>query len=440
VESLKGRLWGVSTALLTDHYELTMVDAARKSGRSERNAVFEVFARHLPQGRRYGVVAGTARLVEAIQEFRFGASELAFVRDNAIVSPDTLDWLEAYRFRGSIHGYAEGELYFPGSPILRVEGEFQEAVLLETLILSVLNYDCAVASAASRMVQAADSRTLIEMGARRANERAAVAAGRAAYIAGFDATSNLEAGRSFGIPTRGTAAHSFTLLHDSEEEAFSAQIEAMGVGTTLLVDTFDIEAGVNTAITVAGPQLGAVRIDSGDLPVVVRSVREQLDALGATETKIVVTNDLNEHTIAGLRGAPVDVFGVGTSVVTGSGAPAVGLVYKLVSRTSDGGDFVSVAKRSSLKGNPGGKKGAFRDVPGGTASEEIVSTDPGFSQPTSARALLTAFMSKGEATVSGTAHDAVEAARDHHRRAIAELPASGFSLSAGDPAILTRFI
>ncbi len=430
----------MSTALLTDHYELTMVDAARKSGRGERSAVFEVFARHLPQGRRYGVVAGTARLVEAIQEFRFGASELAFLRDNGIVSADTVDWLEAYRFSGSIHGYAEGELYFPGSPILRVEGEFQEAVLLETLILSVLNYDCAVASAASRMVQAADSRTLIEMGARRANESAAVAAARAAYIAGFDATSNLEAGRSFGIPTRGTAAHSFTLLHDSEEEAFSAQIEAMGVGTTLLVDTFDIEAGVNTAITVAGTQLGAVRLDSGDLPIVVRSVRQQLDALGATETKIVVTNDLNEHTIAGLRGAPVDVFGVGTSVVTGSGAPAVGLVYKLVSRTSDEGDFVSVAKRSSQKGNPGGKKDAFRDLPGGTASEEIISTDPGFSPPQSARELVTAFMTHGEPTATSAAHEAVEVARDHHRRAISELPPSGFSLSAGEPAIPTRVI
>ena len=430
----------MSTALLTDHYELTMVDAARKSGRGERSAVFEVFARHLPQGRRYGVVAGTARLVEAIQEFRFGASELAFLRDNGIVSADTVDWLEAYRFSGSIHGYAEGELYFPGSPILRVEGEFQEAVLLETLILSVLNYDCAVASAASRMVQAADSRTLIEMGARRANEQAAVAAARSAYIAGFDATSNLEAGRSFGIPTRGTAAHSFTLLHDSEEEAFGAQIEAMGVGTTLLVDTFDIEAGVNTAITVAGTQLGAVRIDSGDLPIVVRSVREQLDALGATETKIVVTNDLNEHTIAGLRGAPVDVFGVGTSVVTGSGAPAVGLVYKLVSRTSDVGDFVSVAKRSSQKGNPGGKKEAFRDVPGGTASEEIISTDPGFSPPQSARELVTAFMTHGEPTATSAPHEAVEAARNHHRRAISELPPSGFSLSAGEPAIPTRVI
>ena len=430
----------MSTALLTDHYELTMVDAARKSGRGDRSAVFEVFARHLPPGRRYGVVAGTARLVEAITEFTFGPSELSFLKAQRLVSPDTLDWLEAYRFRGSIHGYAEGEIYFPGSPILSVEGEFQEAVLLETLILSVLNYDCAVASAASRMVRAAEGRTLIEMGARRASERSAVAAARAAYIAGFDATSNLEAGRSYGIPTRGTAAHSFTLVHDSEEEAFRAQIEAMGEGTTLLIDTYDIEAGVASAIRVGGVNLGAVRIDSGDLPVVVRAVREQLDSLGATGTRIVVTNDLNEHTIAGLRGAPVDVFGVGTSVVTGSGSPAVGLVYKLVSRTSDEGDFVSVAKRSSHKGNPGGKKTAFRDLVQGIASEELVSADTDYQPPPTARALLTPLMVDGNPVGEHSAIEAVELARTHHARVVEELPASAFSLSAGEPAIPTRVL
>lgn len=430
----------MSTALLTDHYELTMVDAARKSGRGDRGAVFEVFARHLPSGRRYGVVAGTARLLDAIAEFRFGPTELSFLKANAIVSSETLDWLESYRFSGTIRGYAEGELYFPGSPILSVEAEFQEAVVLETLILSVLNYDTAVASAASRMVQAADSRPLIEMGARRASERSAVAAARAAYIAGFDATSNLEAGRSYGIPTRGTAAHSFTLVHDSEEEAFQAQIASMGTGTTLLIDTYDIEAGVATAVKVAGTGLGAVRIDSGDLPVVVRSVREQLDSLGATSTKIVVTNDLNEHTIAGLRGAPVDVFGVGTSVVTGSGSPAVGLVYKLVARTSDHGEFVPVAKRSSHKGNPGGRKTAFRLVNNGIASEEIVSTDPAYQPPAGARALLTTLMENGEPVDSTSPHDAVEAAREHHRLALADMPASAFSLSSGEPAIPTRVL
>lgn len=430
----------MSTALLTDHYELTMVDAARKSGRGDRGAVFEVFARHLPPGRRYGVVAGTARLLDAIAEFRFGPQELTFLKANAIVSSETLDWLESYRFSGTIRGYAEGDLYFPGSPILSVEGEFQEAVVLETLILSVLNYDTAVASAASRMVQAADSRPLIEMGARRASERSAVAAARAAYIAGFDATSNLEAGRSYGIPTRGTAAHSFTLVHDSEEEAFQAQIASMGTGTTLLIDTYDIEAGVATAVKVAGTELGAVRIDSGDLPVVVRSVRDQLDSLGATSTKIVVTNDLNEHTIAGLRGAPVDVFGVGTSVVTGSGSPAVGLVYKLVARTSDDGEFVPVAKRSSHKGNPGGRKTAFRIVNDGIASEEIVSTDPTYQPPAGARALLTTLMENGEPVSSMSPHDTVDAAREHHRKALAEMPASAFSLSSGEPSIPTRVL
>lgn len=430
----------VSTALLTDHYELTMVDAARASGRGHRRAVFEVFARNLPPGRRYGVVAGTGRLLEAIAEFRFGPEELTFLKTNAIVSTDTLDWLESYRFRGTISGYAEGDLYFPGSPILSVEGEFQEAVLLETLILSILNYDSAVASAASRMVQAADSRPLIEMGARRASERSAVGAARAAYIAGFDATSNLEAGRSFGIPTRGTAAHSFTLVHDSEEEAFRAQVEAMGVGTTLLIDTYDIEAGVACAIAVAGTELGAVRIDSGELPVVVRSVRQQLDSLGATKTKIVVTNDLNEHTIAGLRGAPVDVFGVGTSVVTGSGSPAVGLVYKLVARTSDEGSWIPVAKRSSHKGNPGGQKVAYRVLSEGVALEELVSTDTAQEPPTHSRALLETLMSLGEPERSLTAQDTVEKAREHHRAALAEMPASAFSLSSGEPAIPTRVV
>lgn len=430
----------MSTALLTDHYELTMVDAARASGRGERNAVFEVFARHLPAGRRYGVVAGTHRLIDAIQEFRFGPEELAFLAEHAIVSPDTLEWLGSYRFSGTIRGYAEGELYFPGSPILSVEGTFQEAVLLETLILSVLNYDCAVASAASRMVRAAESRPLIEMGARRANERSAVAAARAAYIAGFDATSNLEAGRTYGIPTKGTAAHSFTLVHDSEEEAFRAQIAAMGTGTTLLIDTYDIEAGVNTAIKVAGVHLGAVRIDSGDLPVVVRAVRDQLDSLGAKATKIVVTNDLNEHTIAGLRGAPVDVFGVGTSVVTGSGSPAVGLVYKLVERTSDTGEGIHVAKRSSHKGNPGGKKEAYRDRQGQVACEEIISADPELPLESSYRPLLTTLIDAGEVVTPATPHECVENARAHHQVALAELPPSAFSLSAGEPAIPTRVL
>ena len=430
----------MSTALFTDHYELTMVDAAMASGRANRQAVFEVFGRQLPSGRRYGVFAGSGRLLEAIAQFRFSPAELAFLSDHSIVGKDTLEWLSTYRFSGTIRGYHEGEIYFPGSPLMVVEGTFAECVLLETLILSVLNYDSAVASAASRMVHAAESRTLIEMGSRRANEHSAVAAARAAYIAGFHATSNLEAGRAYGIPTRGTAAHSFTLVHDSEEEAFRAQIAAMGASTTLLIDTYNIEDGVRAAIAAAGPQLGGVRIDSGDLPVVVSQVRAQLDSLGATDTKIVVTNDLNEHTIAGLRGAPVDVFGVGTSVVTGSGAPAVGLVYKLVARTSDSGEWVSVAKKSSHKSNPGGRKTAFRKLAGGKANEELVVIGSSPHAHTDSRELIVPLITEGEPVGPATPEGLVLAAREHHARASAELPPEAFSLQPGDPVIPTTFV
>lgn len=430
----------MSTALFTDHYELTMVDAAMASGRANRQAVFEVFGRQLPSGRRYGVFAGSGRLLEAISHFRFSPAELAFLSDHSIVREDTLEWLSSYRFGGTIRGYHEGEIYFPGSPLLVVEGTFAECVLLETLILSVLNYDSAVASAASRMVHAAESRTLIEMGSRRANEHSAVAAARAAFIAGFQATSNLEAGRSYGIPTRGTAAHSFTLVHDSEEEAFRAQIAAMGTSTTLLIDTYNIEQGVRAAIAAAGTQLGGVRIDSGDLPVVVRQVRAQLDSLGATETKIVVTNDLNEHTIAGLRGAPVDVFGVGTSVVTGSGSPAVGLVYKLVARTSDSGEWVSVAKKSSHKSNPGGRKSSFRKLDGGQASEELVVIGSSSQPPPGSRELMVSLVTNGETVGPTNPEDVVRAARDHNAHASTELPPEAFSLQPGEPVIPTTFI
>src|ERR1700735_1783718 len=258
------------TGLLTDHYELTMLRAALHSGAAHRRAVFEVFARHLPNGRRYGVVAGTGRLLDALAEFRFGAGELEFLRAAGVADDATLAFLAQYAFSGDIWGYAEGDCYFPGSPILVVEGTFAEAVLLETLALSILNHDCAIASAASRMVTAAggpgpSGRPLIEMGSRRTHEGAAVAAARAAYIAGFASTSNLMARFCYGVPTSGTSAHAFTLAHDSEHDAFVAQLSSLGHGTTLLVDTYDVERGVRAAVEAAGDSLGAGRIDSGEL-------------------------------------------------------------------------------------------------------------------------------------------------------------------------------
>ncbi|EAR24243.1 nicotinate phosphoribosyltransferase [marine actinobacterium PHSC20C1] len=416
-----------------------MLDAAIGSGRHERACVFEVFARRLPDGRRYGVVAGTGRLLELVEQFRFGDEELSFLSRNAIVRPETIDWLANYRFSGNITGYQEGDAYFPGSPVLIVEGSFAEAVILETLALSVLNYDSAVASAAARMVSAADSRPIAEMGSRRTGERSAVASARAAYIAGFSATSNLEAGRSWGVPTMGTAAHSFTLLHDSEEEAFQAQVDALGPSTTLLVDTYDIERGVAIAVKVAGTKLGAVRIDSGDLTVQVAAVRAQLDALGATSTRITVTNDLDEHAIAALSASPVNSFGVGTSVVTGSGHPAAGMVYKLVAHQDDSGAWVSVAKKSTGKVTVGGHKGAIRTLDNGVATTELLYQTEEKTPTATGRDLIVPLMTGGTADARWLGDSGTLTARDHREDALAELPQNAFRLSRGEPVLPTLY-
>src|SRR3712207_1887020 len=293
-------------ALLTDRYELTMVAAALADGTAERDCVFEVFARRLPHGRRYGVLAGTGRLLEALPSFRFTDEDLAALREQGLTDARLLDWLAGFRFNGDVDGYAEGELFFPGSPVLTVRAPFAEGVLLETLVLSVLNHDSAIASAAARMVTAACERPCIEMGSRRTHEEAAVAAARAAHLVGFASTSNLEAGHRYGVPTTGTSAHAFTLLHDDEAAAFRAQVATLGVGTTLLVDTYDVDQGIRTAVEVAGPQLGAIRLDSGDLPTLATHARELLDSLGATRTRIIVTSDLDEFAISGLMAAPVE--------------------------------------------------------------------------------------------------------------------------------------
>ncbi|SFI44752.1 nicotinate phosphoribosyltransferase [Streptosporangium canum] len=427
-------MMSMSSALLTDHYELTMVQAALRSGAASRRTVFEVFARQLPGGRRYGVVAGAGRVLDALEDFRFGDEELAFLRDNQVVDAPTLDFLAGYRFSGDLYGYPEGECYFPGSPILTVEGTFAEAVLLETVILSILNHDCAIATAASRMARAAGTRPLVEMGSRRTHEAAAVAAARAAYLSGFASTSNLMAGHRYGVPTAGTAAHAFTLLHDSEKQAFQAQIDSLGESTTLLVDTYDVAEAVRTGVELAGPDLGAVRLDSGDLAEVAHEVRAQLDALGADKTRILVTSDLDEYTIAALSAAPVDAYGVGTSLVTGSGVPTAALVYKLVAREDSNGIMQPVAKRSVGKPSRGGRKEAFRQLdPAGTAVAELVTVSG--ERPESSRPLQAELLRDGEIV----GREGLDAARLRHRRTVAELPAEAHQLSRGYAAIPTVF-
>jgi nicotinate phosphoribosyltransferase len=429
----------VLAGLLTDKYELTMLAAALRDGTADRRTTFEVFARRLPEGRRYGVVAGTGRLLETLPQFRFDDQAGQLLAQ--FLDPDTLGYLRDFRFGGDIDGYAEGELYFPGSPVLAVSGSFAECVVLETLVLSIFNHDTAIASAAARMVRAAGGRPLIEMGSRRTHERAAVAAARAAYIAGFAASSNLEAQRRYGIPTEGTAAHAFTMLHTREDAplemaelaAFRAQVDALGVGTTLLVDTYDVTTGVANAVTAAGATLGAVRIDSGELGVLARQVREQLDQLGATGTRIVVSGDLDEFSIAGLRSEPVDSYGVGTSLVTGSGAPTANMVYKLVEV-----DGMPVQKRSSHKESHGGHKEALRrSRPTGTITEEVVypaGQPPATTEPF--RALTTPLVRGGQ-IVADTGARALAAARALVASGLHSLPWEGLKLAHGDPAIPT---
>jgi nicotinate phosphoribosyltransferase len=296
------------------------------------------------------------------------------------------------------------------------------------------------------------------MGSRRTHEQAAVAAARAAWVAGFTTTSNVEAGRSFGIPTAGTSAHAFTLLHDSEVDAFAAQVASLGPGTTLLVDTYDTEQGIANALAAAGTELGAVRLDSGDLAALAHRARQVLDAAGAVATRIVATSDLDEYAIAGLADAPIDIYGVGTSVVTGSGHPAAGLVFKLVEvegrpvaksaaggKTSAGGRKVALRRRGSdgvavaeviqvlgpTPGAPGPALGTGAAPGVGTQGDQDASQWAG--DAAGDRPLVVPLARAGRKV-----HDGMLAeARSRHEASVRELPESGRALRATGPAIPT---
>jgi nicotinate phosphoribosyltransferase len=398
-----------STALFTDRYELTMLEAALAAGVAETPAVFEVFTRALPPGRRFGVFAGLQRLVELIEAFHFGPEELSFLEEEKVVKEPALSRLSRFCFTGHIDAYAEGELYTAGSPVLTVEAPFVEALLLETLVLSVLNHDSAVAAAAQLLVEAAAGRPIIEMGSRRVDPEAAVAAARAAYLGGFASTSNLEAGRRYGMPSAGTVAHAFMLLFESESDAFDAQVRSMGPASTILVDTFDMEEGIRRAVKAAGPGLAAIRIDSGDLVAEAQRARSLLDSLGAVGTRIVATGELDVEALRALACAPVDAYGVGTAVVTGLGAPTCGFVYKPVEIAGR-----PVAKASPGKSTRAGRRWAWR-----VGDKELLSTAPA-PAPEGGRALQRRVVSSGRRLDIPSVHDA----REHHRQVLAELPAA----------------
>lgn len=426
-----------------------MLDAALKDGTAHRRCTFELFGRRLPATRRFGVVAGTGRILEALERFEFDGEQIEWLSSRGIISEEAASFLATWRFTGDVWGYAEGECYFPGSPLVTVEGSFAECTLLETLLLSILNHDCAVASAASRMTIAAHGRPCMDMGARRAHERAAVSAARAAIIGGFQGTSDLEAAKRYGIRAIGTAAHAFTLLHDSERDAFDSQVASLGAGTTLLVDTYDIAQGVVNAVEAAraaGGELGAVRLDSGDLVAQAFKVRGQLDAMGATSTKITVTSDLDEYAIAALGAAPVDSYGVGTRLVTGSGVPTAALVYKVVSREDASGAIVPVAKKSESKSTVGGRKVAGRVMgDDGYASEELLLIGTSMEEgqkllaERGARPLQVPLVRQGVIDSTAWSPDALTRAQEHHLRARNELPYQAWRLSEGEVAIPTRY-
>ena len=430
-----------STAFLTDHYELTMLDALVQSGNVDSSAVFEVFVRELPLGIPFGVFAGSGTLAESIHKFSFTEEQLHFLSSKNLVSDDTVRWLSGYSFHGDILAYREGELYFPNSPVMTIEGRLGEALILETLILSILNHASSIATAAARIAQAANGKYVMEAGSRRIHPESAVHAARAAYLGGIDATSNLAAGLRWGIPTIGTASHAFTLAYSSESEAFNAQQEFIGSDSIFLVDTYDIVQGIQNAVEVTDGKLKGIRLDSGDLEAGAEIARGLLDELGAKDAQIMVSGDLDEYRIQELRAAPIDAFESGHRLVTGSGAPSAGFVYKLVEiedKLLARGQMRAVAKTSKGKESVGGKKHAKRLLSNEAyAIKEILTSGPSaFDVPLkqNERSL------QAPLCICGDFIDDWELnmARDHLQIRIEEIPKEIRLRKDGPPAIPTK--
>jgi nicotinate phosphoribosyltransferase len=428
----RGPEGGRSVALLTDQYELGNLQGALHSGVAERRAVVELFPRRLPEGRRYGVFGGLGRILELLPRFVFTEDQVRWLEETGVADARTRRRVLGRSFSGDLWAYREGEIAFPSSPVLTVVAPFGQAVLLETLLLSICNWDSGVASTAARMVSAAHGHPIIEMGSRRTHEEAAVASARIAYIAGFAATSNMEAGRRFGVPVRGTSAHAFTLAHATELEAFQAQVATQGPDTTLLVDTYDIEEGIRNAVRAAGPRLGGVRIDSGELRQVVPTARRLLDELGATGARIILTGGLDEYAMDELSQSPVDGFGAGERLIQ---HPSPGFVFKLVAiaETDDPeAPLRPVAKRSAGKGNLPGRKWAYRAFDGeGQAEAEWLWIDERPLSNPPGEPLQHQFVAAGEIVL----RHSVEEARAYHATAKQRLRPAHRSIQVGPPAM-----
>lgn len=356
-----------SLALHTDLYQINMSESYWADGMHERKAVFELFFRKLPFGNGYAIFAGLERVLDYLKNFSFSDSDLAYLKEEVGYQDDFLDYLKTVRFTGNIYSVVEGELVFQNEPLLRIEAPLVEAQLIETALLNIVNYQTLIATKASRIKQIVKDERVMEFGTRRAQEMdAAIWGTRAAYIGGLEATSNVRAGKKFGIPVAGTHAHSMVQAYKDEYEAFHSYAKRHK-DCVFLVDTYDtLKSGVPTAIRVA-QELGdkinfqGIRLDSGDIAFLSKEARKMLDAAGYPDAQIVVSNDLDEYTILNLKaqGARVDAWGIGTKLITAYDQPALGAVYKIVSIENEHGemeDTIKISANAEKVTTPGRKK------------------------------------------------------------------------------------
>ncbi|MEZ4440274.1 MAG: nicotinate phosphoribosyltransferase [Polyangiaceae bacterium] len=409
--------------LQTDLYQLTMAAGYFHGGLAHTRATCEMFVRRLPRARRYLVAAGVEQAIDGILSMRFDEADIAWLSElpalKDAMNEGFADYLRDYRFRGAIWAVPEGTTVFAGTPLLRVEADIIEAQLIETYLLSVVNHATMIASKAARIVRAAQGRDVLEFGTRRTHPDAAVDVARAAYLVGAVGTSNVAAGRRDGIPVVGTAAHMWTMTHDSERAAFESYVATFPTASVLLIDTYDTVEGAALAAEVAGERLRGVRLDSGDLLTLSREVRRVLDDAGLIEARIVASGDLEEHKIAALlaAGAPIDVFGVGTELAVSKDAPALGGVYKVVAWERDG-RRVPIMKLSEGKATYPGAHQVFRRHEDGMLVEDRLglASEP---VPDGFEALLVPRVAAGARLDQAAS---LEAARAHALAELARLP------------------
>ena len=417
-------------ALSTDLYQLTMMAGYFHRKVLDVRATFELFVRRLPRSRNLLVSAGLEQALCYLERLHFDGDEIAWLRSLpslARIPAPFFDYLRSFRFSGDVWAMPEGTPFFRGEPVLRVSAPIAEAQLVETALLAIVNFQTTVASKAVRIVRAAAGGSVMEFGARRAHGlEAALFAARAAYLAGCDATSFVEAGRRFAIPLAGTMAHSWILAAPSELEAFTSYASLFGEHTVLLLDTFDVDAATTTLVDSSLRPQG-VRIDSGDLAAAARVVRDRLDRAGLTSTRIIVSGDLDEWKIAALVSAraPIDTFAVGTALVTSDDAPALGGIYKLV-EIEEAGTIRTVMKRSEGKPTWPGRKQVWRLSTDGRAVGDVIALDDE-TGPAGASPLLQPVMRDGTRTLTAPS---LPDSRLHCRRMADALPQSLLALES----------